>query len=159
VTIIAFQKSGKIYIILNSLLTIWPARYQDQTTIIFSLAVVMDTMRTQVFFPIFALLLCSVLASGCMNLVPGDVAYKSGSLTFTIRSEEAIPDGVLEVAIFRLQDFNQVELSRNADNYPLKAGDNEVTIPIALPGGNYRCFIYISSGNTRFPVVIRDFEI
>jgi hypothetical protein len=119
----------------------------------------MDIMRTQVFFLVFALLLCSVLVSGCMNLVPGDVAYKSGSLTFTIRSEEAIPNGVLEVAIFRLQDFSQVELSRNADNYPLNAGDNEVTIPIALQSGNYRCFIYISSGNTRYPVVIRDFKI
>jgi hypothetical protein len=119
----------------------------------------MDSMRTQVIFLIFALLIVSVLGSGCMNLVPGDVTYKSGSLTFTIRSEEAIPDGVLEVAVFRLQDFNQVELSRNADNFPLKAGDNDVTIPLVLQKGNYRCFIYISSGTTRYPVVIRDFEI
>jgi hypothetical protein len=116
-------------------------------------------MRTQVFFLIFALLLCSVLGSGCMNMVPGEVAYKSGLLTFTIRSEEAIPDGVLEVAIFRLEDFKQVEISRNADVYPLMAGDNEVAIPIELQRGNYRCFIYTSSGNMRYPVVIRDFAI
>ena len=134
-------------------------RGQDQTAIIFSTVVIMDSMRTQGFFLIFALLLCSVLGSGCMNMVPGEVAYKSGLLTFTIRSEEAIPDGVLEVAIFRLEDFKQVELSRNADNFPLKAGDNEVTIPIELQRGNYRCFIYTSSGNTRYPVVIRDFAI
>ena len=119
----------------------------------------MDSMRTQVLFLIFALLLVSVLGSGCMNLVPGDITYKSGAVTFTIRSEDAIPDGVLEVAVFRLQDFNQVELSRNADNFPLKAGDNDVTIPIALQKGSYRSFIYISSGTTRYPVVIRDFEI
>ncbi|MEI6294407.1 MAG: hypothetical protein WCP36_12030 [Methanomicrobiales archaeon] len=144
---------------MKRLISIIVAYYQDQTAIIFSTTIVMDSMRTQVFFLIFALLLCSVLGSGCMNLVPGDLVYKSGALTFTIRSEEAIPDGVLEVAIFRLQDFNQVKLSRNADNFPLKAGDNLVTIPIALQSGNYRCFIYISSGNTRYPVVIRDFEI
>jgi len=119
----------------------------------------MDSMRTQVLFLIFALLVLSVLGSGCMNLVPGDVTYKSGSITFMVRSEEAIPDGVLEVAVFRLQDFKQEELSRNADNFPFKAGDNVVTIPLALEKGNYRCFIYISSKTIRYPVVIRDFEI
>jgi hypothetical protein len=119
----------------------------------------MDSMRTQVFFLIFALLLCSVLGSGCMNLVPGDVTYKSGSLTFTITSDADIPDGVLEVAVFRLQDFKQIELYRNADNFPLHAGDNKVTLPLALQSGKYRSFIYISSGTTRYPVVIRDFEI
>jgi hypothetical protein len=112
-----------------------------------------------VLFLIFAILFVLVLGSGCINQVPGDVAYKSGSITFTIRSEEAIPDGVLEVAVFRLQDFRQVELFRNADNFPLKANDNDVTLPLALQKGNYRCFIYISSGTTRYPVVIRDFEI
>jgi hypothetical protein len=116
-------------------------------------------MRTQVTFLIFALIFVSVMGSGCMNLVPGDVSYKSGSLTFKIRSEEPVPDGVLEVAVFRLQDYNQVELSRDAENFPLKAGDNDVTIPLALGKGNYRCFIYVSSGSNRYPVVIRDFEI
>ncbi len=119
----------------------------------------MDSMRTQVLFLIFALLVLSLLGSGCMNLVPGDVTYKSGSITFIVRSEEAIPDGVLEVAVFRLQDLKQVELFRNADNFPLKAGDNVVTIPLPLGKGNYRSFIYISSATTRYPVVIRDFEI
>ncbi len=119
-------------------------RHQNQTAIIFSPAIVMDSMRTQVLFLIFALLVLAVLGSGCMNLVPGDVTYKSGSITFTIRSEEAVPDGVLEVAVFRLQDFKQVELSRNADNFPLKAGDNVVTIPLAPEKGNYRCFIYVT---------------
>ena len=133
--------------------------YPDHTVIIFNPAIVMDSMRTQVIFLIFALLFVSVLGSGCMNLVPGDVSYKSGSLTFKIRSEEPIPDGVLEVAVFRLQDYKQVELSRDAENFPLKAGDIDVTIPLALGKGNYRCFIYVSSGSTRYPVVIRDFEI
>ncbi|MCX6699110.1 MAG: hypothetical protein NTV68_04150 [Methanomicrobiales archaeon] len=119
----------------------------------------MDTMRSQVFFLIFALLFVSVLAAGCINQVPGDVTYQSGSLTFTIKSEEPIPDGVLEVAVFRLKDFNQVELFRNADNFPLKAGDNVFTLPIVLQKGNYRCFIYIRSGTNRYPVVIRNFEI
>jgi hypothetical protein len=133
--------------------------YPDHTVIIFNPAIVMDSMRTQVIFLIFALIFVSVLGSGCMNMVPGDVSYKSGSLTFKIRSEDPIPDGVLEVAVFRLQDYNQVELSRDAENFPLKAGDNDVTIPLALGKGNYRCFIYVSSGSTRYPVVIRDFEI
>ena len=51
----------------------------------------MDSMRTQVLFLIFALLVLSLLGSGCMNLVPGDVTYKSGSITFIVRSEEAVP--------------------------------------------------------------------
>ena len=119
----------------------------------------MGTMRTQGLLLVFALLLVSVLGSGCMNLVPGDVTYQPGSLAFTIRSEGTLPDGVLEVAVFRLQDFKQAELYRNADSFPLKAGANEVTVPLTLQKGNYRCFIYISTGKTRYPVVIRDFEV
>jgi hypothetical protein len=119
----------------------------------------MDSMRIQVVLLILTFMLFSVLGSGCVNQVPGNVIYQSGSLTFTIRSENAVPDGVLEVAVFRLQDSRQVELLRNADNFPLKAGDNNVTLPMALGPGNYRCFIYISSGATRYPVVIRDFEV
>jgi hypothetical protein len=132
---------------------------REQTARIFSPDIVMDTMRTQVFFLTSVLILFATLFVGCVNQVPGDVTYQSGNITFIIRSGEAIPDGVLEVAVFRLQDFHQVELSRNADNFPLKAGDNEVKIPISLEKGTYRCFIYTSSGTTRYPVVIRDFEI
>lgn len=116
-------------------------------------------MHTRGLVLFFVILLFSLFASGCINLVPGDVIYKSGSLAFTIRSGEAIPDGVLEVAVFRLDGLKQVEISHNADYFPLKAGENNVTVPINLKPGNYRCFIYFSSGATRYPVVIRDFEI
>jgi len=116
-------------------------------------------MRIQVFFLMLTVLLSAVLGSGCINQVPGKVMYQSGSLLFTIRSEDEIPDGVLEVAVFRLENFRQVELSRKADNFPVKAGDNTVILPMELTPGNYRSFIYVSSRSTRFPVVIRDFEI
>lgn len=131
----------------------------EQIAIIFSPAIVMHSMRTPVYFLIIAFLVMSVLGSGCMDQVPGDVTYQSGMLTFTVRCEEAIPDGVLEVAVFRLQDLHQVEIFRNADYFPLKAGENEISLPLSLKNGNYRCFIYIRSATTRYPVVIRDFEI
>ncbi len=126
---------------------------------IFNPVVTMDHMRTQVFFLFIVLMFVLVLGSGCIDQVPGDVTYRGGTLTFTIRSEEVIPDGVLEVAVFRLQDYRQVELYRNAEYFPIKTGNNEITIPIELQNGNYRCFIYTRSGTTRFPVVIKDFEI
>ena len=46
-----------------------------------------------------------------------------------------------------------------SDHVPMHAGDTEVTIPASLGPGHYQCFIYTSSGSTRFPAVIRDFEV
>ncbi len=65
----------------------------------------------------------------------------------------------LEVAVFREEGVSQVELFRNADHVPLKAGETVVTFPVSLEPGKYRCFIYTSSATRRFPAVIRDFEV
>lgn len=132
---------------------------RTQTAIIFNPAIIMDNMRNFRLVLISVTMLLVILVTGCTNLVPGVVHYQPGSLEFTIRSEKAVPDGVLEVAIFRLQDFQQAELSRNAEIFPLTAGDNIVTIPVTLQKGKYRCFIYYSSGTIRYPVVIKDFEV
>ena len=75
------------------------------------------------------------------------------------QSNESVPDAVIEVAVFREEGFSQVEMFRNADHVPLKAGETVVSFPVWLEPGKYRCFIYTTSATRRFPAVIRDFEV
>ena len=112
------RKPAKTVSELNWIDIISAVRRQDRTAIIFSASVIMDSMRIQVVLLILTLMLFSVLGSGCVNQVPGNVMYQSGSLTFTIRSENAVPDGVLEVAVFRLQDFETGRTPEKRRQFP-----------------------------------------
>ena len=116
-------------------------------------------MRITGVLVIGLILLATAEVSGCVSVYPGDVSYTGSGLQFTVQSSDAVPDAVLEVAVFREEGVSQAELYRNADYVPLKAGETVVTFPVLMRPGKYRCFIYTSSGSRRFPAVIRDFEI
>jgi hypothetical protein len=116
-------------------------------------------MRTTGVFFICMILLATALASGCVSVYPGDVTYTGSSLRFSVQSKEAVPEAVLEVAVFRDEGLSREELSRFADHVSLNAGETVVSFPLSLKPGKYRCFIYTSSGTQRFPAVIRDFEV
>jgi hypothetical protein len=116
-------------------------------------------MRIKGLLLLVLLLATGLTISGCTAVYPGDVSYQASTLRFTIQSDQVLPGAVLEVAVFRIGDGKQVEIFRNVDQYPLGAGNNPVTIPLKLVPGNYRCFIYVSSGTTRYPAVIRDFAV
>ena len=116
-------------------------------------------MRTTGVLLIFVIILAAAEVSGCVSVYPGDVTYTGSGLQFSIKSNEAVPDAILEVAVSREEGLVQEEVFRNADHMPLNAGQTIVTVPLSLKPGKYRCFIYTSSGTQRFPAVIRDFEV
>ena len=108
---------------------------------------------------IVIVLLGAVMATGCVNIYPGDVAYNGSSVRFLVHSDEAVPHASVEAAIFKDEGLSREEIYRFSDQVPLQAGDTVVSFPLSLKPGTYRCFIYTSSGTTRFPAVIRDFEV
>ena len=116
-------------------------------------------MRLKGLLAIGMILLAAAGISGCVSVYPGDVSYAGSALHFSVQSNEPVPDAVIEVAVFREEGLSQVELFRNADHFSLNAGETDVMLPVPLKPGNYRCFIYTSSGTRRFPAVIRDFEV
>jgi hypothetical protein len=108
---------------------------------------------------VFTVLLGAFVATGCVNVSPGDVAYTGQGLRFMVHSEEAVPNASVEAAVFRDNGLSREEIYRYSDHVPLHAGDTVVAFPVSLKPGHYQCFIYTSSGTTRFPAVIRDFEV
>jgi hypothetical protein len=116
-------------------------------------------MRNQACLLACLILLTAVLLAGCTEVLPGDVVYGGGNISFVTRSSDAIPDGVVEVAVFRIGDLNQAEVSRTVRNYQFTQGDNRYSDAVSLNPGTYRCFIYIRSAAKRYPVVIRDFSV
>lgn len=100
-----------------------------------------------------------VLATGCVSVNPGDVAYNGSGIRFMVHSDEVVPHASVEAAVFRNDGFSREEVYRYADHMPLHAGDTVVAFPVSLKQGHYQCFIYTRTGTTRFPAVIRDFEV
>ena len=118
-------------------------------------------MRGYTGILVLGILFIAILSPACttVNLVPGDVGYIKGNVSFLIESPTEIPDAVLEVAVFRIMDFGQAEVWRNVDAIPLHTGYNAVRLPAPLGKGNYRAFIYVTREHMRYPVVIRDFTV
>jgi hypothetical protein len=116
-------------------------------------------MRSAGIAIVVIVLLGAVMAIGCVNVYPGDVAYTGSGIRFLIHSDEAVPDAFVEAAVFSDEGFSREEIFRFSDHVPLQAGDTLVSIPVSLKPGYYRCFIYTSSGTKRFPAVIRDFDV
>jgi hypothetical protein len=116
-------------------------------------------MRTTGVFFIGMVLLATALASGCLSVSPGDVTYTGSRLQFPVQSKEAVPDAVLEVAVFRNDWLSRDEIFRVTDHVSLNAGETVVSFPLSLGPGKYQCFIYTSEGTQRDPAVIRDFEV
>ncbi|HTY14376.1 MAG TPA: hypothetical protein VMC42_01580 [Methanoregulaceae archaeon] len=104
-------------------------------------------------------LLGAAMATGCVSVYPGDVAYTGSGIMFLVHSDKAVPDAFVEAAVFSDEGFSREEIYRFSGQVPLQAGETAVTIPVSLKPGHYRCFIHTSSGMNRFPAVIRDFEV
>ena len=101
----------------------------------------------------------AAMSAGCVSVSPGDVAYNGSGIRFMVHSGEAVPHASVEAAVFRDEGLSRQEIYRYSDHVPLHAGDTVVAFPVSLEPGHYRCFIYTSSGTSRFPAVIRDFEV
>jgi len=118
----------------------------------------MTTGRT-VLLLLLAFLALLALSPGCLSTSIGGVAYDGKNLTVQVTEAGGPEDAALQVSVYRIQDFRQVEITRDFHPVILRQGTNTLTVPLVLGKGTYRLYLYIIINNARRASVIRDITV
>ena len=117
----------------------------------------MTTGRTVLLLLAFLALLA--LSPGCLSTSIGGVGYDGRNLTVQVTEAGGPEDAALQVSVYRIQDFRQVETGRDIHPVLLRQGTNTLTVPLVLGQGTYRLYLYIIIDNARRASVIRDITV
>jgi hypothetical protein len=104
------------------------------------------------------LVLCATL-SGCLSFGIGDVRYEPGALHVRASNGGAPRDAAIQVTAFRVQDLSQDEVATGTLAITLAGGEHEYTVPLDLPPGKYKLYVYLIMDNDRKAGVIRDITV
>jgi len=108
---------------------------------------------------LLAFLAVLALSPGCLSTSIGPVAYDGKNLLVQVTNIGGPEDAALQVNVFRFQDFRQVEVGRWMLPVRLAQGTSTYTIPLALNKGNFRLYLYVTTGNDRRAGVIREITV
>ncbi|WOF15871.1 hypothetical protein F1737_03740 [Methanoplanus sp. FWC-SCC4] len=106
------------------------------------------------------ILLLFVFISGCTSESFGDVTYDNDTgLKLTVINNGNPRDVTLQVTVFDLSNFRQVEIERIARQVYLKNGENVFTIKADLERGQYKLYLYVLEDGKRNAAEIRDINV
>jgi hypothetical protein len=104
------------------------------------------------------LVICSVLP-GCLSFGIKDVRYDGSALTLRASNSGETREAAIQVTVFRMRDLAQAEVLTETRTIRLAGGEHEYTIPLSLPPGSYKFYIYLIVDNDRKASVIRDITV
>ena len=113
--------------------------------------------RYLVFFA--GILATIAVISGCISLNIGSVGYSGENLTFTLENTGDSANAFVQVTAYHLSAFSQEEYLYVTEPVALVPGTNRITIPVKLPSGNYKLYIYIIQDGERKAAGIRDIGV
>ncbi len=105
---------------------------------------------------IFALL----LGAGCISSAEiGDVAYRNSSIIIPVTCTGEPSDAFVQVTVYTIRNFEQRELTSLQEPVRLLPGPNEVAVPVNLPPGTYKLYLYVLRPGERETATIRDIVV
>lgn len=105
------------------------------------------------------LLVLFLLGAGCTSPAIGDVAYTNGTLLVPVTASTGSTDAFVQVTVFGIADLRQQELTFRQVPVTLRQGENEISVPLDLPSGTYKLYIYILTPGDRQTATIRDIVV
>lgn len=109
--------------------------------------------------PVIAILVLAGLSCGCVTYSIGNVEYKDGNLGMDIVNSGDAGEVAVQVTIFDLSGFRQVETGRYVNYVDLEPGSNRYDLPLNLTKGPYKVYLYILEDGKRSSAVIRNIEV
>ena len=106
-----------------------------------------------------AFLLLALLCAACTSALIGDVTYADGSLQVPVINSGESTEALVQVTVFSVKDFHQEEQQVIQQPVVLRAGENRVRIPLDLPPGSYKLYVYILKPGERQTATIRDIVV
>lgn len=105
------------------------------------------------------LLICFLTLAGCLSFGISDVRYNGSSLSLRISNSGEPRDAALQVSAFRIKDLAQEEVRTDFHTIRLARGEHEYTVPLILPPGSYKLYLYLIVDNDRKASVIQDITV
>ena len=103
--------------------------------------------------------IAAVLCCGCLTYSFGNVAYNGESLDIEVFNNGDAKEVTLQVTVFDLSGFRQVELGKHVSYVVLETGKNDYKIPFDLEKGSYKLYLYVIEDGKRSSAVIRNIEV
>ena len=104
------------------------------------------------------LVVCSAF-SACVSLGLGNVRYDGSTLHVRASNSGNARDAAIQVTVFQVRALSQTEVVTRTVPITLLPGDHEYTVPLALPAGSYKLYLYLIMDNDRKASVIRDITV
>jgi hypothetical protein len=108
---------------------------------------------------ILVVLLFSCILPGCLSMGINDVRYEGSALSLRASNSGEAREAAIQVSVFRMKDLAQEEVSTDFHTIQLASGEHEYTVPLHLPPGSYKFYIYLIVDNDRKASVIRDITV
>ena len=113
---------------------------------------------------LFILLACTLAmiaasGAGCTSATIGDVSYGNGTLTVPVTSTATPAGTFIQVTVYEIRDFRQLETKTVQQPVTLGAGETRVQVPLSLSPGQYKLYIYILTPGERQTATIRDIVV
>jgi hypothetical protein len=89
----------------------------------------------------------------------GEVSYRSNNLYVSATNQDPSAQAVLQVTVFRIENLTQTEIFRQAEFIQFESGTHEYQMPVTLPPGTYKIYIYISVNGDSKARVVRDLVV
>ncbi|MDD1654781.1 MAG: hypothetical protein LUO91_03630 [Methanomicrobiales archaeon] len=105
------------------------------------------------------LLICCCILPGCLSFGIADVRYDGSRLSLRLTNSGEPRDAAIQVSAFRMKDLAQEEVSTDFHTLRLAGGEHEYTVPLALPPGSYKIYVYLIVDNDRKASVIQDITV
>ena len=100
-----------------------------------------------------------IVMCGCVALNVGDAVYSPGDLSIALENTGDPSDAFVQVTAYRLSGFSQEEYLVVSRPVTLVPGQNTIIVPIDLPTGKYKLYIYVIHNGIRKTAVIRDIDV
>ena len=113
--------------------------------------------RTPCFCGVLIILL--LLGAGCTSTAIGEVTYTNGTLLVPVTCSGEPTDAFVQVTVYEIRDLHQQEITFRQVPVTLRQGANEVLVPLSLPLGTYKLYVYILTPGDRQTATIRDIVV
>lgn len=105
------------------------------------------------------LVVLMIASTGCTGVSIGEVSYSKGMLDVPVTNTGAESEAFVQVTVYEIVDFHQQEFLFVQEPVTLNTGENAVSVPVDLPPGDYKLYVYVLKPGERETATIRDIRV
>ncbi|MBQ4415003.1 MAG: hypothetical protein II861_02770 [Methanomicrobium sp.] len=109
---------------------------------------------------LFSAAVLAVLSAGCItDCTFGTPVYDGSNLIVILENSGDEKNASVQITIYSLDNFRQVEYDTLVSTVVLRQGINEFSLPVKMKNGSYKLYLYVLENGRRHSAQIRDITV